>query len=136
MPTKDPEKLRAKKSRWYRKNRTRILTANSSSKARKIRSSHLYRKFGLTLEAWEKEFEAQGKRCAACGTFDSGSKYGWHTDHDHRTNQFRGILCRSCNIALGLVSDNIEHLRVLIAYLEKTCQRLKPSFSEEDSKTA
>ena len=131
MPTKDPVKLKAKKQRWYQKNRKRILASNASSKASRIRDGHLRRKFGFGIEAWEKEFDAQGRKCAACGAKESGSKYGWHTDHDHRTKHFRGILCRPCNIALGLVDDEVEHLRVIIAYLEKTSWQQPKQNSQE-----
>ena len=71
MPTKDPVKLKAKKQRWYQKNRKRILASNASSKASRIRDGHLRRKFGFGIEAWEKEFDAQGRKCAACGAKES-----------------------------------------------------------------
>jgi hypothetical protein len=38
-------------------------------------------------------------------------------DHDHTTRQFRGWLCRSCNLALGYAKDDPEILRGLIDYL-------------------
>lgn len=121
MPTKDPIKLKAKKVRWYQKNKERILIANSTEKAYKIRSAHLKRKFGMTAEEWDKEFDKQGRVCACCGSDQSGSRhrYGWHTDHDHATGKFRAILCRPCNVALGLVDDRTERLRALIVYLER-----------------
>jgi len=40
-------------------------------------------------------------------------------DHDHQTGKFRGWLCMKCNIALGLVNDDIELLKKMIAYLQK-----------------
>lgn len=120
MPTTNPEKLKAKRHRWYVKYRDQILDANATTKADQIRNAHLVRKFGLTLEQWEKKFDEQGRKCASCPATESGSRYGWHTDHDHKTGRFRGILCRACNIALGLVEDDVEHLKFLIAYLERT----------------
>lgn len=120
MPTIDPDKLKAKRSRWYQKNKERILHANANEKADQVRNNHLKRKFGLTLDEWNKEFEKQGRKCASCGAIHPGSQYGWHTDHDHATGKFRGILCRACNIALGLVDDNLEHLQCLIRYLTRT----------------
>lgn len=30
----------------------------------------------------------------------------WHLDHHHKTNQFRGRICSSCNLAIGLLGDD------------------------------
>lgn len=57
--------------------------------------------------------------CAACNTKNPGSR-GWAIDHCHNSNEYRGILCHPCNIALGLVGDSIDRLKQLIGYLERT----------------
>lgn len=38
-------------------------------------------------------------------------------DHNHQTGKFRGWLCMKCNTALGLVNEDVEILKKLIAYL-------------------
>jgi hypothetical protein len=82
--------------------------------------------FGLSSVEWDDLFDSQGKRCAACGVDDPGMQ-GWHTDHDHRccpTSRatcgrcLRGILCGSCNTAIGLLKDDPVRLRRAAAYLE------------------
>jgi len=40
-------------------------------------------------------------------------------DHCHSTNEVRGLLCRDCNLALGMFKDNINNLKNAIKYLEK-----------------
>jgi hypothetical protein len=40
-------------------------------------------------------------------------------DHCHTTSNFRGWICNACNLALGHVGDDPDHLRKLIAYLER-----------------
>lgn len=40
-------------------------------------------------------------------------------DHDHKTERFRGRLCRQCNLALGGFKDNKEIVRKALEYLEK-----------------
>ena len=39
-------------------------------------------------------------------------------DHDHALEIFRGWICAACNTGIGLLGDNVEGLRVAVAYLE------------------
>lgn len=59
--------------------------------------------------------------CDCCGTLlPPGSVM---LDHDHDTAEFRGWLCRSCNVGLGQLGDDIEGLTRAIKYLEKHNER-------------
>lgn len=40
-------------------------------------------------------------------------------DHCHATGKFRGWLCRTCNLGIGQLNDNIEGLIRALAYLQK-----------------
>jgi len=40
-------------------------------------------------------------------------------DHDHITGEVRGLLCKRCNRALGILEDSIELLQRAIQYLQK-----------------
>lgn len=51
-------------------------------------------------------------RCAICRC---EKKLCW--DHDHTSLQYRGTLCGTCNIGLGMFKDNPELLRRAILYL-------------------
>jgi Autographiviridae endonuclease VII len=57
---------------------------------------------------------AAGSICPLCQR-KSPRRLAW--DHDHATDKFRGYICSRCNMALGLVSDNVETLLHMIAYL-------------------
>lgn len=57
-------------------------------------------------------------RCDCCQT-QRTLRRAMHWDHDHVTDQFRGWLCHHCNVTLGTVKDNIEHLQLLIEYLKR-----------------
>jgi hypothetical protein len=52
-------------------------------------------------------------------------------DHDHLTGDFRGWLCGTCNCGLGLLGDNIQGLRRMLAYLERSSAASSGSRSEE-----
>ena len=84
-----------------------------------VRRCKLKQKYNLTIKQWEAIFTSQGRRCAACGSSDPKGKVGWHTDHDHVTNNVRGILCHNCNVTLGLVHDSVAHLNSLVNYLQE-----------------
>jgi len=45
-------------------------------------------------------------------------------DHNHRTNKFRGWICVKCNVALGMVEDNIQTLELMIQYIKNNNARL------------
>jgi hypothetical protein len=102
---------------WYDKNRG-AMSEKYKTTARK--SKYLY-KYGITREDAELMLKGQNNKCAICDsqiTFD-GSIGGAHTDHDHTTNEVRGILCINCNHGLGSFKDNINNLYSAINYLKK-----------------
>lgn len=52
--------------------------------------------------------------CPIC--LKQASKY--YLDHDWATGEFRGWLCNGCNIALGLLKDDVNILNRAIGYLD------------------
>jgi hypothetical protein len=70
--------------------------------------------------------EAQDHRCAICNTHDSELSKPLSLDHNHSTDEVRGLLCHHCNTGLGLFRDNPELLRAAIAYLGRTPVALLP----------
>jgi hypothetical protein len=73
------------------------------------------RNYGITSDEKATLLLKQGG-CAICGTDDPGQR-PWHTDHNHKTNEIRGILCHNCNMLLGHAKDSIEILEKGICYL-------------------
>jgi Recombination endonuclease VII len=76
--------------------------------------SHLERKYGLTLEAFDEMLASQGRGCAICGNPKADN-----VDHDHATGRVRGILCFNCNVAIGHVAEDSERARAVADYLER-----------------
>lgn len=86
-------------------------------KKRRAKHNYLMRTYGVSLEEWEAVFAAQGEVCAICGKAGSG-KRAPHTDHDHKTGLFRGIVCFFCNAYLLRQRVTPDLLRRAAAYLE------------------
>jgi len=86
---------------------------------------------GLTPNAYDAIFDAQGHRCGICGTDKPGGR-GWHIDHDHRCcpegrrcgKCMRGILCHGCNVGLGMFQDDPDRLLAAAAYLTAWTQKV------------
>lgn len=53
---------------------------------------------------YAREFERCGGRCACCGDAPKPGT-SLHVDHDHRTMEFRGLLCERCNVGGGKLGD-------------------------------
>ena len=105
--------------KWQRENRDRYLERQRSYRgtpAKKLsnRKSHLKRKYGITIEEFDALLAAQGGGCAICGNPDADN-----VDHDHVTGKVRGILCFTCNVAIGLVSEDEERLVGALHYLAR-----------------
>ena len=95
-------------------------TAPSSRKEAR-RDYNLRRLYGITTVDYENMLEAQGGRCAICGTDQPGGRQNnyFAVDHCHKTDTVRGLLCMSCNIMLGQSDDNINTLNNAITYLNE-----------------
>lgn len=75
------------------------------------------RKYGVDPDDYERRLKRQDGRCAICRRPFPGRIA---IDHCHITMVVRGLLCTSCNTALGKFGDDPEVLRRAIAYLEKS----------------
>ena len=42
----------------------------------------------------------------------------WIEDHDHKTNVFRGWICKSCDSGIKLLGDNLKGVVKAVMYLE------------------
>jgi Recombination endonuclease VII len=82
-------------------------------------SWHLKAKYGITKEHYYSLLLTQNNKCSICSeTFDMESKnLKPHVDHCHTTGKVRGILCFTCNTALGKFKDSTNLLLRAIEYL-------------------
>jgi hypothetical protein len=81
----------------------------------------ILRKFGLTKQGYLAMDKAQHHRCAACGQPERHRRNGklvrLAVDHNHLTKRVRGLLCSSCNTALGLLRESLVVIEMLHQYL-------------------
>jgi len=103
----NPKKA-AEKQKSYRKRHPERLTA----------SGRKYR-YGVTPEEVSTVLAQQDFKCANpfCGNVEQLC-----VDHDHTPGgfRFRGILCRKCNSAFGLLGDSPDKVEGLLIYAKKT----------------
>ena len=76
--------------------------------------THIKRNYGLTRQELDALVEAQGGLCAICEINPAV-----HVDHHHVTGKIRGVLCFTCNVALGQLKDDVGLFRKTIEYLER-----------------
>ena len=82
-------------------------------------------KYGMTLEDFEALLAKQEGVCAACGKPETRlagrgklnlKPRPLSVDHNHTTGEVRGLLCFSCNLALGHLEDNLDRIKALYRY--------------------
>ena len=80
------------------------------------RKAQLKKYYGMTPELYSSMLDAQGGLCAICHkACKSGHRMS--VDHCHATGRIRGLLCKNCNNAIGLMCDDIDILKAAILYL-------------------
>lgn len=85
-----------------------------------FRSASSLRQFGLSRADWWAMLEACGRACTACrAPFTDSASVA--VDHCHAGGQVRGLLCRSCNTALGLLKEDRRRLLGLLGYIDTYC---------------
>lgn len=112
----DPEKSRQYLRDYWRDNPERVKAWTDR---------YQFAAFGLTRASYEAMLEAQDGRCAICRRASPGGKGRWHIDHDHSCcgprkacgECIRGLLCFSCNAALGYMRDSPATLIAAADYL-------------------
>lgn len=83
----------------------------------------VYKRYNITVEQYDAMLAAQGGVCAVCR--QECSRGHLAVDHDHACcpgmtscgKCVRGLLCRSCNQALGHMKDDADRLEAAAAYL-------------------
>lgn len=89
---------------------------------RRNRESKLAKRYGISIEQYERMLADQSFKCAICGCPHDGDEGPLHVDHCHSSLRVRGLLCRPCNAGIGHFGDDQERLVQAAAYLERNNQ--------------
>jgi hypothetical protein len=101
----DTPEQKEKSKKRYKKNK------------KKLRNTFLKRKFGITLEVYNKILKEQKGVCAVCGRKEKNKSLA--VDHDHKTGKIRGLLCGRCNPALGFLQESPKLIKKILEYINK-----------------
>lgn len=82
-------------------------------------------RFAVTPAAYFAILDSQARGCAICGTKAPRGRGRFHVDHDHSCcpgqnscgQCVRGLLCNSCNLGIGKLSDSAETAARAARYL-------------------
>lgn len=94
-------------------NQRKWVKRNPTKRQAQLRKS----RYNLSDDSYQELILKQEGKCAICQTeLDKTAKKV--VDHNHVNGKVRGILCSSCNTALGLLQDSPELLARALAYLQ------------------
>lgn len=110
--------------RAYARKYAAKVTRDDPDKLRRYRRDyHLKSAYGISLNEYKTILARQGGLCAVCRQPETaifaGKVKSLDVDHCHRTGAVRGILCSSCNIALGRLNEDPLRIRALLDYVER-----------------
>lgn len=137
---KQAEKRRHRANGYLTQCKSCVLEKNKKVQAKpknkqKIWENKLQYRYGITKNDYDYLFEKQNGCCAICGTNNPSSKSKKHKyfsiDHCHLTGKIRGLLCATCNSAIGLLGDCPKTIAKASLYLSSTQNTFnKPSCFE------
>jgi len=99
-------KLSQQKKEWAKNNQDKVLKCDMT------------RHYGeKAYDNYIKAYEEQIGCCKICGKYHDRYKNRLVYDHNHKSGDFRSLLCNNCNKALGLFCDSSELLSKASNYL-------------------
>lgn len=124
---------RAANAAWWARNREAEAIkkrAYNAANREAVSDRNRRAKYGVSGEETRAMLDAQSGGCAVCRAtihlVGAKSSPGLaHVDHDHEVGHVRGLLCRPCNLAVGLMKDSPSRLRAAAAYLDRAQPKLR-----------
>jgi hypothetical protein len=121
MPRLDPKSGYEYQRKWRKANPEKVRgywlkqrAKNPEGHKIKQRKAHIKYRYGISVEDYEIMVQAQNGNCGIC----LKKTKRLYVDHNHKTKKIRGLLCNTCNSAIGLLQDSPEILMNAAKYLE------------------
>lgn len=113
------------KSLEHRKNIQKVMLGNKHALKHKGvtgNDKRLRLWYNITQDQYDELLRKQDGHCACCNKTPKDEGRALSIDHDHKVFPVvvRGLLCGSCNRALGLLKDNAYTAYKMCQYLEKS----------------
>ena len=118
------ELIKVQNKEWISNNREKTLKYYKKYRDNnkgKIAAYSLKSNYGITIEQKQEMLNNQHFRCANKGcTYTFKNLTDAHVDHVHNSSPIiiRGLLCRSCNTALGILKESEASIEGLKQYLK------------------
>ncbi len=85
-------------------------------KLQRLKRLRLKKVYGLLEDDYKSIIKKQGGGCGLCGAVVADRRSDTLcVDHDHRTGAIRGLLCRTCNIVVGLIESRMQGRTAMFA---------------------
>lgn len=100
----------------------RAYNAAHPEHVRRVHRDQKLKRYGMVEADYARLLAEQDGRCAIClvvGVVDPTSQHRLGVDHDHSTGRVRGLLCRPCNRAVGILNDDPELFERAARYLKQ-----------------
>lgn len=101
---KHPDRVKATHATWRSKNKDLVRRMNNDTK--------LKSRYGISRAEFLALYKKQAGRCGICS-----KETKLVVDHEHSSGKIRGLLCRSCNIGLGMFQDSLFAIRCAADYV-------------------
>lgn len=108
-------------SAWLKENPVEAKRAGRTWRDNNVESrknKDLKCRYGITSDTYKELLAQQQGVCAVCSRPETSKQDGkirsLAVDHDHKTGKVRGLLCKACNLAIGLLNDNPVFVQTLL----------------------
>ena len=95
------------------------LETEQTEQAIKVGYAQKFSLYGLTQDQFLDLAKKQGYLCLICNASAEDAPYRLAVDHDHTTNEIRGLLCSSCNYGISILGDDPNRLERAAQYLRQ-----------------
>lgn len=130
---RNPEKVAAGRKRYQEKNREKIRERLKKWRLERLeKDPEYYKNRSKKYNAVNREYRAAWSRarypaptrpepniCECCGKERDKGQKKLHLDHCHSLGIFRGWLCASCNLGIGLLGDGPSGVMKALEYLKR-----------------